>query len=70
MLAAIPDKVIVSTGPMVPARFRHNDALSNIGCAIGGLQALPPGVYIAMSGQLFPAGTVRKNREAGRFEPV
>lgn len=69
-LADIPDKVIVFTGSMVPARFRHNDALFNIGCAIGGLQALPPGVYIAMSGQLFPAGSVRKNREAGRFEPV
>lgn len=70
VLADIPDKVIVFTGSMVPARFRHNDALFNIGCAIGGLQALPPGVYIAMSGQLFPAGSVRKNREAGRFEPI
>ena len=68
VLADIPDKVIVFTGSMVPARFRHNDALFNIGCAIGGLQALPPGVYIAMSGQLFPAGSVRKNRAAGRFE--
>ncbi len=70
VLADIPGKVIVFTGSMVPARFRHNDALFNIGCAVGGLQALPPGVYIAMSGQFFPAGTVRKNREAGRFEPI
>jgi L-asparaginase len=69
-LADIPDKVIVFTGSMLPARFRQNDALFNLGCAIGGLQALPPGIYIAMSGQLFPAGTVRKNREAGRFEPI
>jgi len=69
-LRDIPDKVIVFTGSMVPARFRHNDALFNLGCAVGGLQALPPGVYIAMSGRLFPAGSVRKNREAGRFEPV
>lgn len=70
VLADIADKVIVFTGSMVPARFRHNDALFNLGCAIGGLQALPPGVYIAMSGQLFPAGKVRKNRAAGRFEPT
>jgi L-asparaginase len=69
-LADIPDKVIVFTGSLVPARFRHNDALFNMGCAIGALQALPPGSYLAMSGRLFPAGTVRKNHEAGRFEPV
>jgi L-asparaginase len=69
VLADVPDKVIVLTGSMLPARFRQNDALFNIGCAIGGLQALPPGVYIAMNGQLFPAGTVEKNRAAGRFEP-
>ncbi len=69
-LADITDKVIVFTGSLVPARFRHNDALFNMGCAIGGLQALPPGSYIAMSGRLFPAGSVRKNREAGRFEPI
>jgi len=69
-LKDIPGKVIVFTGSMVPARFRHNDALFNLGCAVGGLQALPPGVYLAMSGRLFPVGSVRKNREAGRFEPV
>lgn len=70
VLQDVADKVIVFTGSMVPARFRHNDALFNIGCAIGGLQALPPGVYLAMSGQLFPAGSVRKNREKGCFEPI
>lgn len=69
-LGDIDDKVIVFTGSMLPARFRQNDALFNIGCAVGGLQALPPGVYIAMNGQLFPARAVRKNREQGRFEPV
>lgn len=70
VLADVPDKVIVFTGSMLPARFRQNDALFNLGCAVGGLQALPPGVYIAMNGQLFPAAAVRKNREAGRFEPT
>jgi L-asparaginase len=29
---------------------------------------LPPGVYIAMNGEIFTAGNVRENREAGRFE--
>ncbi|GAB5561530.1 MAG: asparaginase domain-containing protein [Synoicihabitans sp.] len=69
-LLGITGKTIVFTGSMLPARFRQNDALFNVGCAVGGLQSLPPGVYIAMNGQFFPAGTVRKNREAGRFESV
>jgi L-asparaginase len=36
--------------------------------AVGAVQAAAPGVYIAMSGQVFEAGQVRKNREANRFE--
>ncbi len=69
-LGDVTDKVVVFTGSMLPARFRQNDALFNIGCAIGGLQALPPGVYIAMNGCLHRADRVRKNREAGRFEAI
>ncbi len=67
-LGDLTDKVVVFTGSMLPARFRQNDALFNLGCAVGGLQALPPGVYIAMNGCLWPANKVRKNRAAGRFE--
>ncbi len=69
-LLGIPDKVIVLTGSLSPARFRKNDAAFNVGCAIGALQVLPPGVYIAMSGRVFAAPKVRKNRDAGRFEEV
>lgn len=70
MLAAIADKVIVLTGAMSPARFAASDAVFNVGCAVGAVQALPPGVYIVMNGRVFPAGAVRKNRQKGRFEPV
>jgi L-asparaginase len=70
VLTGITDKVIVMTGAMNPARFTVSDAVFNVGCAVGAVQALPPGVYIAMNGRVFPAGTVRKNRERGRFEPV
>jgi L-asparaginase len=69
-LLGIPDKVIVLTGALAPARFRKSDATFNIGCAVGALQALQQGVYIAMSGCIFPADRVRKNREAGCFEEV
>jgi L-asparaginase len=67
-LEGLPDKVVVFTGSMLPARFRTSDALFNLGCAIGALQVLPPGVYIAMNGQIALAGTVRKNRALSRFE--
>jgi L-asparaginase len=67
-LLGIPDKVIVLTGSMSPARFQKSDAEFNIGFAMGALMCSSPGVYLAMNGQLFPAGHVRKNRDAGRFE--
>jgi L-asparaginase len=69
-LEGIPEKVIVLTGSMLPARFRASDALFNIGCAVGALQILPPGVYIAMNGQVLPARSVRKNRKLSRFELI
>jgi len=67
-LADIPDKVIVLTGAMQPARFRDSDALFNLGLAVGALNTLGHGVYIAMSGRVFPADQVKKNRLTGRFE--
>jgi L-asparaginase len=67
-LMGIPGKVIVLTGALAPARFRVTDAIFNIGSAVGALQSLDEGVYLAMNGRIFEAGKVRKNREAGRFE--
>jgi L-asparaginase len=67
-LADIPGKVIVLTGAMAPARFRVTDAIFNVGTAVGALQSKEDGVYLAMNGQIFKAGEVRKNRDAGKFE--
>lgn len=60
---------VVFTGAMQPARFRVTDAVFNIGFALGALQALSAGVYLAMNGQLFDPARVHKNRAAKRFEP-
>ncbi|MDP2136691.1 MAG: asparaginase domain-containing protein [Candidatus Didemnitutus sp.] len=68
-LEGFADKVIILTGSMQPARFRNSDAVFNLGCAIGALQTSAPGVYIAMNGIVSPAGSVKKNRAASRFEP-
>ena len=70
VLASVPGKTIVLTGAMSPARFAASDAAFNVGCAVGAVWSLPPGVYIAMSGRVFAAGAVRKNRERGRFEAL
>lgn len=67
-LSDIPGKTIVLTGALQPARFTDSDASFNLGLAIAAVQLLSHGVYIAMSGQLFPAQGVRKNRERNRFE--
>lgn len=67
-LMEVPDKTIVLTGSMTPARFQASDAEFNIGVAVGALMNSTPGVYIAMNGLVFPADRVQKNREAGRFE--
>ncbi|MBW8823768.1 MAG: asparaginase [Xanthomonadales bacterium] len=68
VLRTIPDKTIVLTGALNPARFEGSDAEFNIGCAVGAVQSLPPGVYIAMNGRIWDPAKVRKNVEANRFE--
>jgi len=67
-LRGLEGKRIVLTGALQPAAFSHSDAIFNIGCAIGAVQSKPPGVYIAMNGEVFDADNVRKNVPANRFE--
>ncbi|MBN8569508.1 MAG: asparaginase [Ignavibacteria bacterium] len=68
VLAGLDDKTIVMTGALNPARFRGSDAEFNIGTAVGAVQSLPPGVYIAMNGRIWDPLKVRKNVAANRFE--
>lgn len=67
-LTAINDKTIVLMGAMQPARMRRSDAVFNLGFAWAAVQLLPVGVYIAMNGEVFAAGAVRKNLKSQRFE--
>lgn len=66
--ADLGSKVVVLTGAMQPAVMAHSDAGFNLGAAISALNLLEPGVYISMSGRIFPAHTVRKDRARGIFE--
>jgi L-asparaginase len=69
-LSDLDGQTIVLTGALTPARFRTTDAVFNVGMAVATVQVAKPGVYIAMSGQVFEAGAVRKNRAENRFEPI
>ncbi len=53
VLNGIPNKVIILTGASQPYRFRESDAEFNIGVAIGALNTLESGVYIAMNGRVY-----------------
>jgi L-asparaginase len=66
--ARLADKTVVLTGAMVPYAFGSSDGLFNLGSALSFVQALPPGVFIAMNGRCFAWDRVRKNRDSGTFE--
>lgn len=70
VLNGIPDKTIVLTGALSPARFKTTDAVFNVGMAVAAAQMAEPGVYLAISGRIFEASKVRKNRDRNRFERI
>jgi L-asparaginase len=69
-LATSLDKTIVTTDALSRARFRSSGARFNIGCAIGGVQSLPTGLYIAMNRRIWDPAKVRENVAANLFEAV
>lgn len=62
------ETTLVLTGAIQPAVMRESDALFNLGSAITAVQILPPGIFIVMNGQIFPAGQVSKDAETGVFQ--
>lgn len=66
--AHLEGKTVVLTGAMQPASMRKSDAGFNLGAAVAALNLLEPGVYITMSGRVFAAETVKKDRARGIFE--
>ena len=64
------NKCIILTGAMIPIKFGSSDGLFNLGYAVGLVQSLKNGVYVAMNGNYFPANKVKKNIQSGLFEKV
>lgn len=67
---SLQGKTVVLVGAMIPFAFKQSDALFNVGCAIGAVQCLNEGVYIAMNGQIFPWDKVVKNKAKGHFQSI
>jgi L-asparaginase len=70
LASEVAGKAICLTGALSPARFAETDAPFNLGMAFATVQTAAPGVYIAMSGEVFDALKVRKDREAGKFVSI
>lgn len=68
--SSLRGKTIVLTGAMIPYKFGSSDGLFNLGSALGLVQTLPPGIYIAMNGKYFPWDNVTKDRQTGEFRTV
>ena len=66
-LSKIRNKVIVLTGAMRPEKFVDSDAPFNVGTAIGAINILTKGVYVAMNGRIYPWNKVKRNQKTGQF---
>jgi L-asparaginase len=66
-LSDIQNKVVVLTGAMRPERFSDSDASFNVGTAIGAINILKNGVYIAMNGRIHPCHDVKRSSKTGQF---
>lgn len=67
VLAAITNKAIVLTGSARPERFANTDADVNVGVALGALNMVSNGVYIAMNGRVYSALEAQKDQTTGQF---
>lgn len=66
-LSKLKGKVIVLTGSLIPERFRDSDAMFNVGTAIGALNFLRSGVFVAMNGRIYPWDQCKKDLRTAIF---
>lgn len=64
----VGNKTVVLVGSFVPLSQANSDAFFNLGYGLSAAQLLPPGVWVAMNGEVFEWNKVQKNKEKGRFE--
>ena len=67
-IGEIAGKAIVLTGAYRPERFSNSDAAFNIGVAIGAVNLIEQGTFVAMNGKVMHPERIGKNPETGHFE--
>lgn len=67
LLSQIKGKTIILTGSRTPELFKNTDADFNLGAAIGGINVLGPGIYLAMNGLVLPWDKIAFDRGSKRF---
>lgn len=68
-LSEIKDKVIILVGASQPERFKETDADFNVGMAVGAINVVPNGIYIAMNGRVYNWDECRK-LDSGHFVEI
>jgi L-asparaginase len=66
-LSVLKGKTIIITGSMRPERFSNSDAPINVGLAIGAVNVLDNGIYIAMHGKIISWDKCKRNPKTGQF---
>jgi L-asparaginase len=67
LVERVVGKTIVLTGATRPAKFADSDAVFNIATAIGAMNLLEEGVYVAMNGRVMPARDCVRDARTGHF---
>ena len=67
VLSEIKDKTIIITGAMRPERFSNSDAPVTVGMAIGAVNVLESGIYIAMHGKILSWDKCKRDMKTGQF---
>jgi len=67
VLSQLKDKTIIITGAMRPERFTNSDAPVTVGMAIGAVNVLGKGVYIAMHGRIISWDRCKRDMKTGQY---
>lgn len=66
-LSSVKNKTIILTGSFKPEKFKDTDADFNLGTAVGAVQNIPAGVYVAVNGVVYNCEKVMRDNETGQF---
>jgi L-asparaginase len=66
-LSEVEKKTIILTGAFKPEKFTNSDADFNVGVAVGAVNVLGYGVYLAMNGRVHKHDKVKRDKLTGKY---